>query len=187
VEARLAEQEGAEGLWDVASNHAPRAMAARVIAPVVDGTRRRLWIAIPDGAHVFRGQVVMGPAGVLGTVREVHARDAMVQLLADGESRWGAELREVLEAGVLQGTGSAGVAEFRPEQTAATLAPGDVVVTSGRKGSTAPAGLPLGTVREVSTDFRGEKRAVLDLAEPGEGLRTVYLLEARQEDWNYEL
>jgi cell shape-determining protein MreC len=175
--------DGAE-LQQALPEHAPMSVSARVLSTVIDGVHRRLWISVPDGATVFPGQVVLGPAGVLGTVREIHGRDALVQLLSDGDSRWGAEVSEREEVGVLHGTGSHGIAEFRPEKTSTALAEGDVLVTSGRRGSTIPAGLPIGTVTEVSTDYRGERRAVLHLAEPGESLRTVFLLNARQIPWS---
>ncbi|MBI5154349.1 rod shape-determining protein MreC [Candidatus Poribacteria bacterium] len=155
---------------------ARRTVAARVLGPVLDGRRRRVWINRGMEQGIQTGQTGLGPHGVIGMVSEAHDGEALVQLLTDEESRWGGEVPERAESGVVCGAGDSGVLEFRMERTATDVAPGDVVRTSGRRGSTVPAGLPIGTVRDVSVDKTGERRAVLEVPEDGGELKVVFVV-----------
>ncbi|MBX3727841.1 MAG: rod shape-determining protein MreC [Candidatus Sumerlaeia bacterium] len=170
-------------LADGLPEFAPRARPAPVIAPVIDGRQRLLWIGRGRRDAIIAGQAVVGPEGLLGTVRQVHERHALVQLLSDPASRWGGEVRQHSELGIVAGTGSADSLEFRLERAAAPVQPGDVVETSGTKGSLLPAGIPIGTVTSLGITRTGERRAVLVPAQSVEGLRTVFVLDAPQLGW----
>lgn len=162
---------------------APAAMTARVLGPVPDGAARRIWIDAGAEDALQVGQTVVGPQGVLGRVHAVHGSRAIVQLLSDASSRWGGEIAARGERGVVQGTGREGRLILRLETTAAEVAEGDVVVTSGAAGSALPAGLPLGTVAEVAVGDEGERHAVVEPAGTAEGLRHVFVLDERQIPW----
>ncbi len=180
---RVTELESAVVLGESLPEISTDVRAARVVAPVPDGTTRRLWVDLGNPELAEEGQTVLGPRGVIGRVREVHGRHAIVQLLTDAESQWGGESAERSEGGVVHGTGDDDRLRFRLERTTTRLQPGDEVVTSGLRGSTVPAGLPLGVVREVIVDETGERHAVLDLMEEVETLRHVYLLPEQQFAW----
>ncbi|MCB2154266.1 rod shape-determining protein MreC [bacterium] len=162
---------------------APSSQSAQVLASVPDGRRRSLWIDRGWNEGIGEGQVVLGPHGVLGTIQEAHPHHAIVQLLTDEQSRWGGEVTNRGEAGVVHGTGRSDALEFQLELTTTEIEPGDVVITSGKRGSAVPAGLPLGRVREVTLDKSGERHAVLEPTDPAEELRTVFILDAEQIPW----
>jgi rod shape-determining protein MreC len=162
---------------------APETIQARVLSPVIDGRRRRLWIDRGRVDGLSEGLTVLGTHGVVGVVREVHANQALVQLMSDEGSRWGAEIAGRADAGVVAGTGRPDAFELLLEKTAADVEQGDAVVTSGRRGSTIPAGLPLAVVERVDVDPGGERRVVLAPLEQAESLRHVFVLNAPQLAW----
>lgn len=180
---QLAELQQETGLAAEFPREAPRTKTARVIAPVLEGRSRRLWIALGRADGIAPGQAVLGPRGIVGTVREVFDQYAIVLLVTDETSKWGGEVAERAELGIVHGTGSGETVEFRLEKTTTDIEPGDIVRTSGMKGSLAPAGLPFGVVREVSVDETGERRAVLNLPHRPEDLRHVFVLDAKQIPW----
>ena len=161
----------------------PASQAAQVLASVPDGRRRRLWIDRGWNDGIGEGQVVLGPRGVLGTIQEAHPNHAIVQLLTDEQSRWGGEVTVRGESGVVRGTGSPSDLEFQLELTTTGIEPGDIVMTSGQRGSAVPAGLPLGRVSEVTLDKSGERHALLAPFDAAEQLRTVFVLDAEQIPW----
>ncbi len=180
---RVAELESAVLLGESLPEISTDVRTARVLAPVPDGSARRLWIDMGGAEPAREGQTVLGPHGIVGRVREVHGRHAIVQMITDADSQWGGESVERTEGGVVHGTGDDDRLAFRLERTTTELEPGDEVVTSGLRGSVVPAGLPIGIVREVVVDESGERHAVLDPFERGERLRHVYLLDEQQFAW----
>lgn len=179
-------QAGAEIRGELATNlpaAASRVLAATVLAPVLDDRRRLLWIGAGARQGLREGQVVLGTSGVVGTVSQVNGETAMVRLITDASSKWGGEVAVRGHSGLVEGTGSAGAVAFHPEVTGVELAEGDVVTTTGRRGSSVPSGLPLGTVRSVEVNAAGERHAVLDPADHPESARTVFVLESTQLAW----
>lgn len=162
---------------------APRVVSATVLAPVLDDRRRLLWIGAGARQGIREGQVVLGTRGVVGTIAQVHSETAMVRLITDATSKWGGEVSVRGHSGLVAGTGSSSEVAFHPEVTAVELAEGDVVTTTGRRGSSVPSGLPLGTVLSVGVNAAGERHAVLDPADHPESARTVFVLEATQLAW----
>ncbi len=180
---RIAEFDQEVLLSEELPDYAPMARTAPVIAPVIDGRKRRLWIGLGSRDGIEEGQTVIGPNGVLGRVRETHSRHAIVELLTDEESKWGGEVAACGETGVVRGTGDSAELEFRLERTTTQLQAGDEIMTSGMKGSLIPAGLPLGRVKSISVDESGERHAMLEAAQVTENLRNVYVLTAEQLPW----
>lgn len=160
-----------------------RTRGARVVASIVEGRSRLLWIGLGTEDGLEAGQAVLAPGGVVGAVRELHPHHAIVQLLTDEESRWGGEVPERGEFGIVAGNGNSKSLEFELEQTTTSIQPGDVVRTSGTRGSIVPEGIPLGTVTHVTVSETGERIAVLEVPEQAESLRYVYVLGARQLPW----
>lgn len=182
--ARIEELRDAGALAQEIPRAALYTQTAPVLGSVLDGRVRRLWIGLGAREGVRPGQAVLGPEGIVGMVAQTTADHALVQLVTDASSRWGAEAHERAEGGVVRGTGRADHLEFRLEKTTTRIEVGDLVATSGRRGSTAPAGIPIGRVVEVGIDSDGERRVVLAPASKAEELRHVFILSEEQIAWN---
>ena len=89
---------------------APRAQTAPVISAVLDGKRRQLWIGLGRDHGIEEGQTVLGPRGVVGTVRDARSGHAIVQLVTDRDSKWGGRVDRAGELGILSGMGTASTA-----------------------------------------------------------------------------
>lgn len=145
--------------------------------------RRVLWIGAGEDRGIQRGMIVVGAHGVIGTVHRVFATTALVTMLGDGASRWSALGIDCGESGVLAGTGDPSVVEFQFTQGTPTIAPGELVVTSGLAGSAAPGGIPIGTVLDVSRNREGNLVARVELAEDPVDSRLVFVLQSTQLPW----
>lgn len=183
---RVDEVAGASATAEALPDWAGRMTWARVLGEVPDKSARRLWIEVGRDDAVSAGQIVVCADGVLGRVYSVHGHRAIVQLLGDAASRWGGEIVERGEQGVLEGTGREDHLVLRLETTAATVEVGDPIVTSGMRGSALPAGLPLGTVVEVTVGDEGERHAVVKPAAVPKGLRHAFVLDEEQIAWGPE-
>lgn len=174
-ETRAMEWRDAAALVESLPDFAPQVRTARVVAPVLDARHQRLWINLGSEHGLRTGQAVLGPRGLIGSVKEVHPRNALVQLLTDRDSRWGAEAIERSESGIVHGSGDRTRVEFRLEKTTTTVQPGDWVKTSGTRGSLVPSGIPIGEVVALEQDHRGERHAVLALPDDPLDLRHVFV------------
>jgi len=164
-------------------SYAPFTQTAPVIAPLLDGKKRGLWIGLGIKDGLEPGQAVIGPNGVIGAIDETWISHSTVRLLTDRDSRWGGELDANSELGIVSGTGDGQTVVLQPDKTAVEIEPGDQVLTSGTRGSLAPSGLLLGTVIDVGIDDNGERSATLIIPEQGEELRHVYILNQKQIAW----
>lgn len=153
---------------------------AAVLAGPAPRGPRVLWIAGGQGSGWAVGQVVLSSGGVIGVIDRVTPEAAMVRLVTDEKSAWGAEIDGRGELGLVRGTGRPQEVEFLFERTTTEVAVGDAAVTSGRAGSAPLGGIPFGDVVELRKNKRGEPVAVLRLAEDPEALRTVFVLGARR-------
>lgn len=108
-----------------------------------DGLQEYMAILSEDGSLV--GRIILCTSEV-----------SLVQLITDDKSSVGAMLQNTAEMGVVKGEGRGGVRLELLNQDA-EVRTGDVVVTSGL-GGTCPAGIPIGTITEIS-----ERRADLSV------------------------
>ncbi|MBC7229012.1 MAG: rod shape-determining protein MreC [Actinobacteria bacterium] len=108
-----------------------------------DGLREYMAVLSEDGS--LAGRIIL-----------CTSEASVVQLITDEKSSVGAMLQTNGELGVLRGEGRSGVRLELLNQDA-EVRTGDLVVTSGL-GGTCPAGLPVGTITEIS-----ERRADLSV------------------------
>ena len=97
---------------------------------------------------IYIDQPVINQQGLVGRISSVSAGFATVQLLTDPSNRVAARLAQSREMGIIRFTvGEGMVLDNFPVQ--GTINPGDTVLSSGL-GGVYPAGLRVGTVRQVS-------------------------------------
>ncbi|MDD3718729.1 MAG: rod shape-determining protein MreC [Actinomycetota bacterium] len=100
--------------------------------------------------------VLSEDGSLIGRITLCTSEVSLVQLITDERSSVGAMLQNNAEMGVVKGEGRGGVRLELLNQDA-EVETGDVVVTSGL-GGTCPAGIPVGTITEIS-----ERRADLSV------------------------
>lgn len=152
---------------------------AAVLGFAPSGGRQFLWISIGGDAGLEPGMIVLGANGVLGSVHRVFAGTALVELLGDPKSRWGALSADTAETALLAGDGKPGFAQLLLERPTTQIHPGEILVTTGQAGSAAPGGLVLGTMIEMGTNKNGEPVGVVELAEDPTKSRIVFVLTAK--------
>jgi rod shape-determining protein MreC len=163
------------GTWDL--------IASPVLSGPIAADRQQLWIGRGERDGIARGMVVLSSGGIVGLVTEVMEDSALVELLTDRKSTWGAEIDRRSEFGLVKGTNNPAQVEFHFEKTAFRAEVGDSVVTSGMKGSVAPGGLPFGKISRIEESRSGERIAIVDLPEQPTALRTVFVLPLQRIDW----
>jgi len=108
-----------------------------------------------DGLQEYMA-VLSEDGSLVGRVIVCTAKASIVQLITDEKSSIGARLQQNAEMGIVKGEGGGGVKLELLNQDA-EVNEGDVVLTSGM-GGTCPAGIPIGTITEIS-----ERRADLSI------------------------
>ena len=91
---------------------------------------------------------VIMPDGLVGRVVQVHRGAAVIQLLNDPASTVGAVVQRTRTAGLVEGDAGGAVRFKFMARDGASVAPGDLVVTSGL-GTLFPKGLPVGRVVKI--------------------------------------
>ncbi len=166
VEKTELERQLQEATGRLALSEMPRGMGLKCIpAPVLANgpAPRSRTVVIGRGAAdgIQPNMAVLSPPGVAGVVRRVTEHQALVQLVVDTRSQWGATLGRENTSGLVQGTGDWHQLVFLFENDTGEPAPGETVSTSGIAGSLFPSGLPIGVVEGVRFDKNG--RRVADL------------------------
>jgi len=106
-------------------------------------------VSIDKGSSsgIKKGMVVVSAQGsLMGTVTDVFSDSAFVRLVTDTRSKVNAQAIDSNADGSVQGTADRGLILDKAQ---ADIKVGDIVVTSGLGGNY-PAGIPIGTVSEVS-------------------------------------
>ncbi|MCU0278025.1 MAG: rod shape-determining protein MreC [Candidatus Nanopelagicales bacterium] len=119
----------------------------RVVAADISGSRAEVTVDVGGASGLRRGNAVLAPGGLVGTVVEVRPDAAVVRLITDPRSSIGARILPSQEMGVANGTGVGSAVRIDVLNPAADIAVGQNVVTLGsaqRDGI--PADLRLGTV-----------------------------------------
>lgn len=123
-------------------------VSGEVIGREAGGWVRSLTINRGRGDGITQQTPVIVPDGLVGRVVQVHRGAAVVQLLNDPASTVGAVVQRTRTAGLVEGD-AGGALRFKfMARDGASVAPGDLVVTSGL-GTTFPKGLPVGRVVKV--------------------------------------
>lgn len=133
-------------------NYAPppggRQITGRVVADAGGAYVRNLLIAVGASQGVVRGLAAVSGEGFIGRVTDVGERTTRVLLITDLNSKIPVSVGTRGERAVLAGDNSA-LPRLLYLTQENTVAPGDLVVTSGH-GGLLPPGLPIGAVETVS-------------------------------------
>ena len=123
-------------------------LAGEVIGREAGGWVRSLTVNRGRGDGIAQQTPVIVPDGLVGRVVQVHRGAAVIQLLNDPASTVGAVVLRTRTAGLVEGD-AGGTVRFKfMARDGASVAPGDLVVTSGL-GTLFPKGLPVGRVVKV--------------------------------------
>jgi rod shape-determining protein MreC len=123
-------------------------VAGEVIGREAGGWVRSLTVNRGRGDGIAQQTPVIVPDGLVGRVVQVHRGAAVIQLLNDPASTVGAVVLRTRTAGLVEGD-AGGTVRFKfMARDGSSVAPGDLVVTSGL-GTLFPKGLPVGRVVKI--------------------------------------
>ncbi len=123
-------------------------VAGEVIGREAGGWVRSLTVNRGRGDGIAQQTPVIMPEGLVGRVVQVHRTAAVIQLLNDPASTVGAVVQRTRTAGLVEGDAGGAVRFKFMARDGASVAPGDLVVTSGL-GTLFPKGLPVGRVVKI--------------------------------------
>lgn len=128
-------------------------VAARVIAFDASNLRRSLIVDRGRGSDVKVGNPVIVPEGVVGIVAEVGRTVSRIILINDLDFSMAAKIKPSEAIGVISGS-LEGACRLKYLDLDEDVEIGDEVVSSG-KNSRFPAGIPVGTVTDISRERSG--------------------------------
>ena len=135
---------------DLASRGGYKVVAAKVIAFDSAGNfEETITLDIGSSSGLSRDMTVISGKGVVGVVKSVTSRSAIVQLISDPGFRMGVRIAGTQAMGILSGEGSS---TFTLEllDARSTVKEGDVLLSRGSTGNRPfPPGLPVGVVTSV--------------------------------------
>lgn len=123
-------------------------LAGEVIGREAGGWVRSLTVNRGRGDGIAQQTPVIVPDGLVGRVVQVHRGAAVIQLLNDPASTVGAVVLRTRTAGLVEGDAGGAVRFKFMARDGSSVAPGDLVVTSGL-GTLFPKGLPVGRVVKI--------------------------------------
>jgi rod shape-determining protein MreC len=123
-------------------------LAGEVIGREAGGWVRSLTVNRGRGDGIVQQTPVIVPDGLVGRVVQVHRGAAVIQLLNDPASTVGAVVLRTRTAGLVEGDAGGAVRFKFMARDGTSVAPGDLVVTSGL-GTLFPKGLPVGRVVKI--------------------------------------
>jgi rod shape-determining protein MreC len=162
-----------KSVLDLAGRARYEVVAARVIAFGPESSfERTVTLDVGSTSGIQRDMAVISGAGVVGVVKTVTARSAIVQLVSDPAFRMGVRIAGRQTMGILSGKGSS---YFDVELLDArdTIKQGDVLLSRGSSGNRPFApGIPVGTVVSVDDSIgaltkRAEVRPFAELSSLG--------------------
>jgi rod shape-determining protein MreC len=112
------------------------------------------YITLDKGAadSIHKDMGVIGPEGVVGTVVNVSQHVSVVMSLLHRQNKVSGMLRKTRDSGPIEWEGSdAGILTMKDVPKSVRVAKGDTVVTS-TYSDRFPAGIPIGTVIDISSD-----------------------------------
>ncbi|UCH73637.1 MAG: rod shape-determining protein MreC [Rhodospirillales bacterium] len=138
------------GMLNFAPDAPARYITGRVIGDSGGAFLRSVLVNIGHRDGVRKGAAAVEDSGLMGRVAEVGERSSRILLVSDLNSRIPVLVGESRERAILAGDNS-----DRPKlaylPAEISIAPGDLVITSGHGGAF-PAGLPVGVVVRPDTD-----------------------------------
>lgn len=173
------ENERLQGLLNLKNKYALSGAAARVIGRSGQAWSQTVTIDKGSSSGVQTGQTVMGTSGVVGQIVSANPATATVRLLSDPQSGAAAMVQSSRAEGIVRGSLS-GVLYFEDFDASASIAAGDVIITSGLGGSYT-SGLIIGTVVSVETS-QGDssRRAVISPNDQISSLEEVFVVASAE-------
>lgn len=151
----------------------PAIITAQIVSIGTDSTVQSVILDRGSNDHITIGDPVVAEKGILiGTIRSVYDREAVVELITDNQSKIGARLINK-ERSIGIATGSHGLSvqvEMIPQNENLTI--GDLVITSGIERSI-PRGLIIGTITTIKKES----------SEPFQTARVALPLELNKLSW----
>lgn len=162
-----------KSVLDLAGRARYEVVAARVIAFGPESSfERTVTLDIGSTSGIQRDMAVISGAGVVGVVKTVTARSAIVQLVSDPAFRMGVRIAGRQTMGILSGKGS-NYFDVELLDARDTIKQGDVLLSRGSSGNRPFApGIPVGTVVSVDDSIgaltkRAEVRPFAELSSLG--------------------
>lgn len=153
------EAERLRSLLELKDVYKIQGVSARVIGRSTNAWSKTITLDVGTESGLTQGLTVMGPAGVIGQVVEVHPTTAVVRLLEDQDSGVAAMIQSSRVEGIVRGSLS-GVLRMENVAETAVVNQGDVVLTSGLGGSFTK-GLLIGTVARVEGNASDGTRVIV--------------------------
>lgn len=138
-----------QGLLDLQDVYNLQSTAARIISGASDSWSSTVTLDKGSSAGLAVGMPVTSSAGIIGQIVECGPATSTVLLLTDESSSVSAMVQSNRAQGMVEGSVGGGLS-LTLVPSDATVAVGDVVVTSGL-GGVFPKGLPLGEVTSVES------------------------------------
>jgi rod shape-determining protein MreC len=162
-----------KSVLDLAGRARYEVVAARVIAFGPESSfERTLTLDVGSTSGIQRDMAVISGAGVVGVVKTVTARSAIVQLVSDPAFRMGVRIAGRQTMGILSGKGSS-YFDLELLDARDTIKQDDVLLSRGSSGNRPFApGIPVGTVVSVDDSIgaltkRAEVRPFAELSSLG--------------------
>lgn len=124
---------------------------ARVVSTSPSNFELTLQIDKGTDDGVVNGMPVVTGAGLVGRIVDTSRSRSTIRLVTDRELRVGVRITPSGDVGITRGTGYRRPLALEFVDPAAVAAEGDVVVTSGLQQSIYPPGIPVGTIRSVTS------------------------------------
>lgn len=125
---------------------------ARVVSGPISNFDTTIEIDKGSSAGIEKGMPVVSGAGLIGQVQRTSDGRAVIRIISDRNFQVGVNVANGAGRGVTQGQGDANHLRAGQFDVTTDLAPDNILVTSGAARSLFPPGIPVGTVRSVTTD-----------------------------------
>lgn len=125
-------------------------MVARVVSTSPSNFQVTVELDRGTAAGIRKGMPVVTAVGLVGRVVEVSKERSTVLLITDGESHVGIRFSGSGDTGVANGAGARQAIPVTFVDAGTSIAPNEVVTTSGLQNAIFPPGIPVGRVRSVA-------------------------------------
>jgi rod shape-determining protein MreC len=126
-----------------------KSVRARIIGSALNNVDQTVRIGVGASSGIKKGMPVRTAAGLVGRVVEVFQTSSTVMLVTDADMSIGVRFGLTGEVAIARGQGRGDALRLELVALDATVAKGDVVVTSGLQNSRFPPGIPVGRVAAV--------------------------------------
>jgi len=160
------------------------AVSIKVLGMTGEQNLEKLRVRLPDRTVPEKGEAIVGPEGYIGRVESVVDDYALIELVNKETTRLGAMSERTNELGLVSWSDELDSVVFIPEKSVTEIGDGDIIMTSGLKGSTLLSRIPIGKVTRLDRNRFGEEVAVIELSQSLDGIQYAVLLQnVMHDDW----